>query len=68
MDTKFLRSIGLKAVYVIVASAVLGLAGWLDANPDVALWTMDSLKIAVVAAIVAGVKKFVTGFFTGEPV
>ena len=67
MDSKFLRSIALKGLYVILASAVLGLAGWLDANPDIGLWTMDSLKIAVVAAIVAGVKKFVTGFFTGEP-
>jgi hypothetical protein len=66
MDSKFLRSIALKGLYVVIASAVLGLSGWLDANPNVGLWTMDSLKIAVAASIVAGVKKFVTGFFTGE--
>ncbi len=62
-DKAFLRSIALKGVYVVVASAVLGLSGWLDANPDAALWTLDSLKIAVATAVVAGVKKFVTNFF-----
>lgn len=62
-DKAFLRSIALKAVYVIAASAVLGLTGWLDANPDVALWTLDSLKIAVATAVVAGVKKFATNLF-----
>lgn len=62
-DTKFFKSVGLKAVYVLVASAVLGLTGWLDANPDVALWTIDSLKIAVAASVVAGLKKFVTNIF-----
>ncbi len=67
MDSKFLRSIGLKALYVVIASAALGLTGWLNAHPDVGLWTLDSLKIAVGAAVVAGLKKFVTGFFTGEP-
>ena len=65
MDTAFWRSTALKAVYVIVASAAAGLLGWLDANPDLGLWTLDSLKIALLAAVVAGLKKFVTGFFTG---
>ena len=62
-DKAFLRSVALKAVYVVVASAVLGLTGWLDANPDVALWTLDSLKIAVATAVVAGVKKFAGNIF-----
>jgi hypothetical protein len=62
-DKAFLRSVALKAVYVVVASAVLGLTGWLDANPDVALWSLDSLKIALATAVVAGVKKFAGNIF-----
>lgn len=60
----FIRSILWKFVYVIVAAAVATLAGWLQANPEVGLWTFDSLKIAVLASVVAAVKKFVSGFFT----
>ena len=60
----FVRSLLYKVAYVVAASAVLGLSGWLDANPDVALWTFDSLKIAVAAAVIAGVRKLVTSFFT----
>lgn len=67
MDTAFWRSVGLKAVYVIVASAVAGLAGWLNTNPDLGLWTLDSLKIAVLTAVVAGLKKFVANFFVSAP-
>lgn len=66
MDTKFLRSIAWKAVYVVIAAAVLALANWTTANPDIGLWTLDSLKIAVATAVVAALKKFVTGFFTGQ--
>lgn len=64
MDTAFIRSIALKALYVVVASAAAGLLGWLQANPDIGLWTLDTLKIAVLTAVVAGLKKFVTNFFT----
>ena len=62
-DKAFLRSIALKGVYVVVASAILGLSGWLDANPDVALWSFDTLKVAVATAVVAGIKKFATNLF-----
>jgi hypothetical protein len=62
-DKAFLRSILLKAAYVVAASAVLGLSGFLDSNPDVALWSFDTLKIAVATSVVAGLKKFVTSFF-----
>ena len=62
-DKAFLRSIALKGVYVVVASAILGLSGWLDANPDVALWSFDTLKVAVATAVVAGVKKFAQNLF-----
>ena len=65
MDLAFLRSIGLKAVYVVVAAAALALANWTTANPDIGLWTMDSLKLAVATAVVAALKKFVSNFFTG---
>lgn len=63
-DKAFIRSVLLKGVYVVIAAAAAGLLGWLDANPDIGLWTMDSLKIAVLSAVVAAGKKFVTGFFT----
>lgn len=62
-DKAFLRSVALKGVYVIVASAVLGLSGWLDANPNAGLWTFDSLKIALATAVVAGIKKFAGNMF-----
>lgn len=65
MDSKFFRSVGLKALYVVIASAALALANWTTANPDIGLWTLDSLKIAVATAVVAGLKKYVTNFFTG---
>jgi hypothetical protein len=65
MDLLFLRSIALKFGYVIVAAAVAALAGWVDTNPEFGLWTMDSLKIAVITAVVAAAKKFITNFFTG---
>ena len=45
-DAKFLRSIALKGLYVVVAAAVFGLSGWLDANPDVGLWTMERRNFA----------------------
>jgi hypothetical protein len=35
----------------------------LGTYPEPGLWTMDSLKIAVLAAVVAAVKKFVANFF-----
>ena len=63
MDLLFLRSIALKFAYVIVAAALAALAGWVQATPDFGLWTMDSLKIAVLTAVVAAAKKFVTSFF-----
>ena len=63
MDSKFLRSVLLKAVYVVVASGALALANWTTAHPDIGLWTLDSLKIALATAVVAGLKKAVTGFF-----
>lgn len=66
-DKAFLRSTALKFVYVVVASAALGLTGWLDANPDAGLWTFDALKIAVATAVVAGVKKFAASFFYTQP-
>ena len=59
----FLRSILWKAIYVVAAAAVAGLAGWLDTNPDVGLWTLDSLKIAVLASVVAALKKFAGSWF-----
>ena len=62
-DSGFLRSVALKALYVVIAAAAMGLMGWLEANPDIGLWTMDSLKIAVGASVVAALKKFVGGFF-----
>lgn len=65
MDSKFLRSVLLKAVYVIVAAGALGLANWTTANPDIGLWTLDSLKIALATAVVAALKKYATSFFTG---
>lgn len=66
MNSAFLKSVGLKAVYVVVAAGALALANWTTANPDIGLWTFDSLKLAVATAVVAALKKFVTGFFTGE--
>lgn len=62
-DSKFLVSVLWKFVYVVVAAAALAIANWTQANPDIGLWTIDSLKIAVAAAVVAAVKKFITGFF-----
>ena len=66
MFTPFIRSIAFKAVYVIIAAAVAALAGWTQANPDIGLWTLDSLKIAVLTAVVAAIKKFAFSFFYPE--
>ena len=62
-DVKFLRSVAYKALYVVVAAGAMGAVGWLDANPDVGLWTLDSFKLAIGAAVVAALKKFVGNFF-----
>jgi hypothetical protein len=62
-DLKFLKAVALKAVYVVIAAAAMALMGWLDAHPDIGLWTFDSLKIAVGAAVVAALKRFVGNWF-----
>jgi hypothetical protein len=63
MDLLFLRSIALKALYVIVAAAATAVASYVTGNPEMSLWSIATLKLAVITAVVAAVKKFITNFF-----
>jgi hypothetical protein len=64
MDLLFLRSIALKFAYVVIAAAATAVTAYVTGNPEMSLWSIAALKLAVITAVVAAVKKFVTNFFT----
>jgi hypothetical protein len=63
MDLALLKSILLKGVYVVLAAALTALAAFVSGNPDMSLWSIAALKLAVITAVVAAVKKWVANFF-----
>lgn len=63
MDIAFLRSVALKGLYVVIAAAATAIAAYVTSTPEMSLWTMDTLKLAVITAVVAAVKKWVANMF-----
>ncbi len=61
-----LKSILLKAVYGFAAALAAALLGWIEVNPDVASWTLTSLKLALLTAAAAAVKKVIASILVSD--
>lgn len=58
------RSILYKAIYGFAAALTAALLGWIQVNHDVSAWTLTSLKLALLTAAAAAVKKILAAVLT----
>jgi hypothetical protein len=61
-----LRSILYKALYGFAAALTAALLGWIQVNPDVSAWTLTSLKLALLTAAAAAVKKVIASVLVSD--